>query len=641
MSATITTAPTASPAPAPAPSSPASAPGGSDHTATADERQPPTTALVRMRVLLLLSAFLVVSSTACGIFDRVEIAIVLAPVLPAAGAIVTARRPGAQRLPVAAVLVVATGTIATIASGGGLSDVLDAFTSGFQGLLSTEWPSPDRPDLIGSVSVFLAVAMAASAELATRPRFHLLPLAPLLVAYSCVVALSAPLGVTWTTLVALALSCIVFALFRNEGGLHDRLVLLRGERRLIPLLTIVALITAMLTVPITLASRADPRRTDPAERTAPLLDPIESTLALRDLDPAIPLHLITPRRDEQLPSRWRTAALEDYDGARWTPELTLRPIGGTLGDATGPTVEVDISFLDDDLSLVPLPGPPISVDVPVETDAERTVVRLVDRPEVGDLVGISANRSPSRDAAIGAEVVNRPVPDEAATLSELATALAGDGSPLDQLTQLENTMRNDFVLDNAVAGGGLQQVFIDIFLRDTQRGNLEQFVTGFVLLARSLGVEARVATGFVAGAAGISADGGLALSSSDALVWPEVQLSDGTWLAFDPVPTQEATDIAPPPPEPQNQTPAAPQPPIAPPAEPDTENSPVDEPGTATPDGALSTAIAWALRGGAILGLLLLPFLIAAGCILGIKYRRRRRRTTAPDAVDRIRGSWA
>ncbi|NTU51383.1 MAG: transglutaminase domain-containing protein, partial [Candidatus Aminicenantes bacterium] len=43
-----------------------------------------------------------------------------------------------------------------------------------------------------------------------------------------------------------------------------------------------------------------------------------------------------------------------------------------------------------------------------------------------------------------------------------------------------------------VQGGGLERALIDRFLRDTQRGTSEQFATSFVLLARSLGIEARL-----------------------------------------------------------------------------------------------------------------------------------------------------
>jgi hypothetical protein len=133
----------------------------------------------------------------------------------------------------------------------------------------------------------------------------------------------------------------------------------------------------------------------------------------------------------------------------------------------------------------------------------------------------------------------------------------------------------------------------------------------------------------------------LALTSADAEVWPEVQLSDGRWLALDPVPAEEANDGAPPPPEPQVQTPAAPQPPIAPPPEPDNETSAPDEATTAESTGALSTAIAWVIRGTVAIGVLLLPFAAAAAVIMGIKYRRRRRRLRAGVPSERIRGAWA
>ena len=133
----------------------------------------------------------------------------------------------------------------------------------------------------------------------------------------------------------------------------------------------------------------------------------------------------------------------------------------------------------------------------------------------------------------------------------------------------------------------------------------------------------------------------LARTSADAEVWPEVQLSDGRWLALDPVPAEEANDGAPPPPEPQVQTPAAPQPPIAPPPEPDNETSAPDEATTAESTGALSTAIAWVIRGTVAIGVLLLPFAAAAAVIMGIKYRRRRRRLRAGVPSERIRGAWA
>jgi hypothetical protein len=375
-----------------------------------------------------------------------------------------------------------------------------------------------------------------------------------------------------------------------------------------------------------------------------LLDPIEATLALRALDPPEELHVATSTDDGPLPLRWRTAALTSYDGRRWSPSLTLRPIGSTLGPAVEPTIEAEVSFLDDNLTLVPLPGPPVEVDAAIETDADRTVVRLAERPTPGDVVGVIANAPAAASDAVEVGVAPRLVDESSSGLTQLAEGLAGDGDELERLGRLEATMREEFVLDSDVQGGGLEQALIDRFLRDTQRGTAEQFATSFVLLARSLGIEARVATGFVAGEDGatVTPPGEpLVLSSADAAVWPEIQLNDGSWIAYDPVPADEADDGPPPPPEPQVQTPAAPQPPIAPP--PESESEPTDDDEVVEPasESALSTVLMWVLRGSVALAAIVLPVLGAAGLIIGIKYRRRRRRLRAADPADRIRGAWA
>jgi hypothetical protein len=600
--------------------------------------------LARARIIVVAIGFALVGAAAGGIFDQDEWTLVVAPLLAAAVALALLGRPALARVAGAGAAVLLAVVVAVATAGGSIGDVTGAFTSGLQGLLSTEWPSPDRPELLGTVAAVLATMCAISAEIAGRRRFHLLGLLPLLLTYVAVIALSAPLGVTWTWLVGLTAVSIAFALLRNDGTLGERIVLLRGERRLLGLLACAAALVVLVALPVSLDARADPRRNDPAQQTAPLLDPIEATLALRALDPPADLHVATSTDDSPLPLRWRTAALTSYDGRRWSPSLTLRPIGSTLGPAIEPTIEAEVSFLDDNLTLVPLPGPPVEVDAAIETDAERTVVRLAERPAPGDVVGVVANAPASASDAVEVGVAPRLVDESSSGLTQLAEGLAGDGDTLERLGRLEATMRDDFVLDSDVQGGGLEQALIDRFLRDTQRGTAEQFATSFVLLARSLGIEARVATGFVAGEDGatVTPPGEpLVLASADATVWPEVELNDGSWIAYDPVPADEAADGPPPPPEPQVQTPAAPQPPIAPPPESDSEPTDDDEVVDPASDGALSTVLSWVLRGAVALTAIVLPLLVAAGLIIGVKYRRRRRRLRADDPADRIRGAWA
>jgi hypothetical protein len=606
--------------------------------------------LVRLRIALIGAAFVVLGGMACGIFDSVEWALIVTPVLPVVVVGLLARRGPVLRTVGAVIAIVAAAAIAVASTGGTFDDLADVFTAGPQRLLSTEWPSPVRSDLIGTVAAGLAFLASGAALVTTWRRWHLLPLSAVLVAYVGVVALSSPLGFRPLALVALCGIGIIFATLRADGTVHERWLLLRGERRLIGLIAIAGLLGVAISIPTSFATRADPRRDDPAQDTAVLLDPIEATGALRAIDPVIDLHEIAGAVGDgagaTLPGRWRTAALDEYDGRRWTPTLILRPIGGTLGPVAGPTVSAEITFLDDDLSLIPLAGSPVSVDAPVETDRDRTVVRLIERPVPGDSVGVVSNITPAVDSIPTGAIRPRPVDDTVAGLTGFAESLAGDGSLLEQLTAIEQTMRDDFVLESGAPAGGLQRRLIDRFLRDTKRGNTQQFATAFVLLARSLGADARVATGFIADdttSQSPSSDSPqrLVLTSADASVWPEVALADGTWIAFDPVPEEESTDPTPQEPEPQVQTPVAPQPPIPPPPESDTDTETTEQQQTDVSSDVLSTAALWAGRITLAGAIVILPALVAVGLVLGVKYRRRRRRRRNSDPAIRIRGAWA
>ena len=549
---------------------------------------------------------------------------------------------------------VAATTIVVIVSGGTGSDLGAAFGAGTQRLLSTDWPSPDRPDLLGIVATGLALATAVAAELSRWQRLHLSPLIPVLLAQLLVIALSSPLGVRFVWILPLAVLALGFAALRPapDVDLRERLTLLRGERRLLPVALVALGVAASLAIPLALTARADPRRTEQATGSAAVLDPIEATLALQAIDPPIVLHdvriteISTAAEDRPL-LRWRTAALDVYDGRRWAPDLVLRPIGRRLSAPASDTMSATVTFEDDDLQLVPLPGTPVVVDAAIETDDDRTIVRLADRPLDDERYVVTARVEPTVAQATGPIGVLE-IDENSISLTELATGLAEQGGAdettdlLGQLQAIESTMRNDFVLRTDASGGGLQRALIERFLRDTQRGNAEQFATAYVLLVRSLGVDARVATGFEVDAERLSSDGDvttLTLGSDDATIWPEVRIGD-QWVAFDPVPDEEDSDAVPPPPEPQVQTPAAPQPPIAPP--PETADRPVvteDDANTENASG-LPTVVGYALWALAGITTLAIPMLLIVGLILGIKWRRRRQRLSGAPG-ERIRGAWA
>ncbi len=609
--------------------------------------------LLRLRVALVTLMMGVVALAAGDIFDRRAWWLLVPPAMVGLTAALTCVRRWPIRLAWALGTTAVATTLVVLISGGTGSDLGAAFGAGTQRLLSTDWPSPDRADLLGIVATGLGLATAVSAELARQQRLHLAPLIPVLVTQIVVIALSSPLGVRFVWILPLGILALAFAALRPgpDVDLRERLTLLRGERRLLPVAVVALGVAASLAVPLVLTARADPRRTEQATGSAAILDPIEATLALQAIDPPVVLHdvrinEISAAAEDRQPLRWRTAALDVYDGRRWAPDLVLRPIGRRLNAPAPDTISATVTFEDDDLQLVPLPGAPVVVEAAIETDDDRTIVRLADRPLDDEQYVVTARVEPTVTQATGAIGV-RDVDENTISLAELATGLAEQGGAdettalLGQLQAIESTMRNDFVLRADASGGGLQRALIERFLRDTQRGNAEQFATAYVLLVRSLGVDARVATGFAVESDRLGNDGDattLTLRSDDAVIWPEVRIGD-QWVAFDPVPEEEDADAIPPPPEPQVQTPAAPQPPIAPP--PETADEPIVTEDDADTDSAtgLPTVVGYALWALAGVATLAIPLLLIIALILGIKWRRRRRRLSGPPK-ERIRGAW-
>jgi transglutaminase-like putative cysteine protease len=599
------------------------------------ELNPEDVALSRARIAVLGAIGLVLALAASDIFDHRSPSFLLAALIPTTAALITCPRQAIIRLAGAVGSVLAAIGLVVLLAEGSSRDVVDALTSGAQRLISTEWPSPATPDLLGTAAVGVGIATALAAELARHRRWHMLPILPLLVVYVVIIATSSPGGVNLVWLLPIGLLTVVFATLRPGAPLGERATLLVGERRLVPLIVVAVLVAALVSVPLSFAARADPRRYDAPDRSAAILEPIEAMLAIRDIDPPQALYRIEGD-DAARVMRWRTAALEEYDGRRWAPAVTIRPLGRTLGPATGETIEIDVFFLDEDLALMPLPGSPVTIDALIQTDVDRTVVRIDEQVDSDVAVHVRSNVAPVRSTIDPDSVVLRDVDDTVSGLTDIAEALAEDGTIVERLERLEQRMRDNFVLDSEAIGGGLQRALIERFLRVTQRGNAEQFATAFVLLARSLGVEARVATGFVVE----STDATVTLSSSDVTVWPEV-LTDEGWIAFDPVPADEVSDATPPPDEPSAQTPAAPQPPVDPPPEPETDTDTEDDPVPTGSDTGISELAAWVAGTGLVLLFVVAPLIGAALLIAGLKRRRRRRRLSAPRPADRVRGAWA
>jgi transglutaminase-like putative cysteine protease len=179
------------------------------------------------------------------------------------------------------------------------------------------------------------------------------------------------------------------------------------------------------------------------------------------------------------------------------------------------------------------------------------------------------------------------------------------------------------------------------FLLVSHRGYCEQFAGAMVVLARIVGIPARVAVGFTPGT--LQQDGSWLITNHDAHSWPELWFPQAGWVRFEPTPRDASTKppaytLAPssssssatPTPTPSAGTSATPTPTAGGPSSHAASAAPAGGAGGGRGGGA-SAALYWVLGLAAAAILLLSP-------AAARRYRRRRRLRTSNEAPAEL---WA
>lgn len=117
---------------------------------------------------------------------------------------------------------------------------------------------------------------------------------------------------------------------------------------------------------------------------------------------------------------------------------------------------------------------------------------------------------------------------------DLAESLsAGSASTYDTILAIQEWLEANVEYDLDAPVPGQNDDAVDHFLFESQRGFCEQIATATAIMLRSLGVAARVATGYVPSSRDEIA--GVWISrASDAHAWVEVRFPNFGWVAFDP-----------------------------------------------------------------------------------------------------------
>jgi transglutaminase-like putative cysteine protease len=108
-------------------------------------------------------------------------------------------------------------------------------------------------------------------------------------------------------------------------------------------------------------------------------------------------------------------------------------------------------------------------------------------------------------------------------------------TPLQQAMDLQNWLTSPAFTYTLKAKWPDSGPWLLSFLTKDRRGDCEQFAPAFAILARLLGIPARLAVGFTAGTE--KAGGVWDVTSADAHAWPELWFPQVGWIRFEPTPS--------------------------------------------------------------------------------------------------------
>ncbi len=249
----------------------------------------------------------------------------------------------------------------------------------------------------------------------------------------------------------------------------------------------------------------------------------------------------------------RGGTFSEYDGHGWrnSPLTTKRDIdANTPMTVIGPagrrevTQQVALQF-GTRVAYVAAEPLELSMDVRQESrtpgdivalwSSERsyTVVSLV--PAVNEQALVQAGTWPEENPLPEQYAIYLELPDTVtARTTELAQSLVAEEDTLFERAQaLEQYLRTfEYDLDVPATPDDVVDV-TDYFLFDLQRGYCDYYATAFVVMARSVGIPARFATGYASGN-WYPEENQWSIAEADAHSWPEVFFPAYGWIAFEP-----------------------------------------------------------------------------------------------------------
>lgn len=286
---------------------------------------------------------------------------------------------------------------------------------------------------------------------------------------------------------------------------------------------------------------------------------VNPVLTLRDsLTPRQDVQVLRFRTKQEDVAPLRIVTADTFDGSTWAPRVTevsrkqraddgLPAPPGLSAGVSAQTYTMDVRVGDTlDQDFLPLPYPTRTVDIDgrwlydaaslnVIGDGETvrnkkyTATYLAVRPTVQQLRQAG---SPPREISSTYTRLPRSLPD---SVREMARTLTEDApTEYDKAMVLQQWFRQDgkFTYSTdapADAGGDAVAEFLV-----ARKGFCIQFASAMAVMARSLGIPARIGVGFLPGQ--VDGDGWHSVMLTDAHAWPELYFDGVGWVRFEPTP---------------------------------------------------------------------------------------------------------
>jgi transglutaminase-like putative cysteine protease len=256
---------------------------------------------------------------------------------------------------------------------------------------------------------------------------------------------------------------------------------------------------------------------------------------------------------------WRGLTYDQYTGRGWAnsdSEIGRRPPRPIQVAYLGPEVTQHVELLIEADPVRYAAAQPVQVDVDatwVVRDSDDLVAwyadaakyTVVSRPT---MASVEALRGATSDyPAWVIERYLRLPADLPGRVRQQAEAIVGDAATAyDKAAALEAAMRA-ITYDLEVEQPPPDRDIVDYFLFDMEAGYCDYFATTMTVLARAVGVPARLATGYAMGTYD-AGQGAYLVTGLDAHAWVEVYFPGIGWVPFEPTPARAVMERMPAPP---------------------------------------------------------------------------------------------